>query len=109
MWEPAPCLPTLPKLAEMSQLSEMTEAVVNWIRPLLSDDSRDPMNTSIKLSEEASELTHAIYTNDDVGQECADVLILLLDIAFLRGINLEDEFNKKMVENRDRIWNRENG
>lgn len=93
----------------MDQLSGMTATVVGWIRPLLPDNSRDSVNTSIKLSEEASELTHAIYTGGDIGQECADVLILLLDIAFLHGINLAEEFDKKMEENRRRKWNKEKG
>lgn len=75
----------------------------------MPDNSRDSVNTSIKLSEEASELTHAIYTGGDIGQECADVLILLLDIAFLHGINLAEEFDKKMEENRRRKWNKEKG
>lgn len=93
----------------MDQLSEMTAEMLAWIRQHLPDQERDPMNTSIKLSEEASELTHALYTGGDVGQECADVLILLLDIAHLKGIDLEFEFVYKMSENRRRTWNKEKG
>lgn len=93
----------------MNLLSVMTAEMLAWIRQHLPDQERDPMNTSIKLSEEASELTHALYTGGDVGQECADILILLLDIAHLKGIDLEHEFFVKMVENRDRVWNKEKG
>lgn len=94
----------------MSQISEMTEEVVSWIRDYLPDNVRDPVNTSIKLSEEASELTHALYTGDgSVAEECADVLILLLDIAHLKGIDITAAFKRKMKTNRSRRWNKVKG
>lgn len=94
----------------MDQLPNMTAEMLAWIRQHLPDHERDPLNTCIKMSEEVAELTHALYTGDgDVGEECADVLILLLDVAFLKGIDLEFEFIYKMNENRGRKWNREKG
>ena len=88
----------------------MTKEVVDWISPLLPDAVRDPVNTSIKLSEEASELTQAIYSGTgNVGEELADILILLVDIAYLHGIDLQEEFNEKMGVNRQRVWNLEKG
>ena len=94
----------------MGTLSRMTEAVVLWIQDYLPNDKRDSVNTSIKLSEEASELTHAIYSGDgDVGEEIADCIILLLDIAFLNNVDIEEEFWKKMRTNEMRTWNKSKG
>lgn len=94
----------------MSEIDGMTGEVVKWIRNHIPDRDRDPVNTAIKLSEEASELTHAIYTGDgSVADECADVLILLLDIAYLRGVDLNAAFVKKMEVNRNREWRKVKG
>jgi NTP pyrophosphatase (non-canonical NTP hydrolase) len=94
---------------KMNQLRDMTDTVLMWIRQHLPDSQRDPVNTSIKLSEEASELTHAIYTGGDVGEECADILILLLDIIYLCDVDIEGEFMAKMDTNYNRRWVKEKG
>ena len=92
----------------MGNVDSMTSEVVEWISVIIPD--RDPMNTAIKMAEEVAELQHSIYVNDgDAGQELADVLILLVDVSFLLGINLADEFNKKMEINKNRRWNKEKG
>lgn len=90
----------------------MAVEVAEWIRPLLPDAERDPVNTCIKLSEEAAELMHALYTSenkDSVAEECADIMVLLLDIAFLTEVNLAEAFKLKMTINRGRVWNKEKG
>ena len=83
-------------------LVSLTNEVVEWIDPLLP--KRSSFDTAIKLVEEASELLHAIHHKGDVGQECADVLVLLLDIANLHGIDLQEAFEDKMAINRSRKW-----
>ena len=90
-------------------IREMTKMVIDWIAPKIPDKERDPMNTCIKMTEEVSELMHAIHCGGDVGEECADVLILLLDIAHLNGVDLEEEFSWKMHKNHTRTWNKRNG
>lgn len=90
-------------------IKQMTEVVVSWIRPKMPDEERDPMNTCIKMTEEVSELMHAIHCGGDIGEECADVLVLLLDVAHLNGINLEEEFVWKMHKNAGRKWAKRNG
>lgn len=88
----------------------MTLEVAYWIDPMIPRDKRDPMNTCIKMTEEVSELMHAMHTKDgNIGEECADVLVLLLDVALLSGINIAEEFNKKMAKNRRRTWVKKNG
>ncbi len=89
------------------QIHHATNEVDNWISPLLPD--RSSFDTAIKLVEEASELLHAIHHHSDVGQECADILILLLDVAHLHGVDLASEFSKKMEINRKRSWTERQG
>jgi NTP pyrophosphatase (non-canonical NTP hydrolase) len=91
-------------------VKKMEGDVARWINHLLPKEERDPMNTCIKLTEEVSELMHAIHTGDgNIGEECADVLILLLDVAYLNNINLQQEFLTKMAKNYGRQWKRKNG
>jgi NTP pyrophosphatase (non-canonical NTP hydrolase) len=91
-------------------VKKMEGDVARWINHLLPKEERDSMNTCIKLTEEVSELMHAIHTGDgNIGEECADVLILLLDVAYLNNINLQQEFLTKMAKNYGRQWNRKNG
>lgn len=91
----------------MNSLTNMTQEVLDWIAPLAPD--RSSFDTGIKLVEETSELLHAIHHNGDVGQECADVLVLLLDIAHLHGVDLQKEFYTKMKVNRARTWIKRQG
>lgn len=81
----------------------MQGMVVEWISPLLPD--RQPMATAVKMTEELSELMGAMLHEDkNIGEECADVLILLLDIAYLNGVDISEEFWEKMKINRSRNW-----
>lgn len=96
----------------MSTIREMTAQVVEWIDPLIPNNERDSMNTCIKMTEEVSELMHAIHCGDsalNIGGECADVLILLLDVAFLNNVDLERMFHIKMNTNMLREWHEKNG
>lgn len=92
----------------MSSLPPMTDEVVEWVSEIFPD--RHPMHTTIKMVEEVSELMDAVFTGGrNVGEECADVLILLLDIAHLTGVDLHREFKNKMAVNRNRKWVKRNG
>ena len=92
----------------MSSLPPMTDEVVEWVSEIFPD--RHPMHTTIKMVEEVSELMDAVFTGGrNVGEECADVLILLLDIAHLTGVDLHREFKNKMTVNRNRKWVKRNG
>lgn len=92
----------------MNHLSPMTNEVVEWVSEIFPD--RHPMHTTIKMVEEVSELMDAIFIGGrNIGEECADVLILLLDIAHLTGVDLQEEFKNKMAINRNRKWVKRNG
>ena len=47
--------------------------------------------------------------NDDFGSELADVAIYLLGISELLGFSLEDEINKKLIINENRVYHKVNG
>lgn len=94
----------------MNTIENMTGEMLDWIEPMIPGNDRDPMKTTIKLAEEVAELIHALYIGDgSVGEECADILILLLDVAHLNGIDLGQEFTRKMAINRSRNWREEKG
>lgn len=89
-------------------IGTMQGMVVEWISPLLPD--RQPMATAVKMTEELSELMGAMLHGDkNIGEECADVLILLLDIAYLNGVDISEEFWEKMKINRGRSWTPKQG
>lgn len=91
-----------------NSLPPMTDEVVDWVSEIFPD--RHPMHTTIKMVEEVSELMDAIFAGGrNIGEECADVLILLLDIAHLTGVDLQEEFKNKMAINRSRKWVKRNG
>lgn len=90
-------------------IQHMTEMVSEWIEPLIPRSHRDSMDTCIKLTEEVSELMHAIHHGGDVAQECADVLVLLLDVALLNDVDLPTAFMEKMAINHKRVWKKKNG
>lgn len=91
-------------------IKSLTGEVVEWISRLIPDSRRDSFNTTIKMQEELSELLLAQYSGQgDIGEECADCLVLLLDIAYLNKIDLQAEFEKKMEANRRRAWDERAG
>lgn len=50
-----------------------------------------------------------IKNKDDIGGELVDVAIYLLGISEILGFDLEDEINKKMEINKNRIYKKVNG
>lgn len=46
---------------------------------------------------------------DDLSSEFADVAIYLLGISELLGFSLEDEINKKLIINENRVYHKVNG
>ena len=92
----------------MRTLASLTAEVDDWIGKLLP--KRDPFDTTIKMVDECSELLHAQHhAKGDIAGECADILILLLDVAFLNGVDLQSAFEEKMEINRNRKWDKKQG
>jgi NTP pyrophosphatase (non-canonical NTP hydrolase) len=78
-------------------------------------DRQDIMSACLKLGEEVGELYRAVRQRQgqphdpegrdaDVGDEAADVLILLIAIVNRCGISLEDAFRAKEARNETRVW-----
>lgn len=44
------------------------------------------------------------YGTEGIGEELADVFILLMDLATLWGVDLPDAIERKMLVNYDRTW-----
>ena len=55
---------------------------------------------------ELQELLEAVQKGDipEIGKETADVIILLVRLLEQSGLDLDNELNKKMQENRARSW-----
>lgn len=52
-----------------------------------------------------SEIAEMIDADDaHVGDEIADVFIMLLDFAHRKGVNIEQAIATKMATNRERVW-----
>lgn len=63
------------------------------------------LTVSRALSECGLHISH--YTKpkpEKVGEEIADVIIVLYGVASMRGIDLHAEIDKKMAVNRNRVW-----
>jgi NTP pyrophosphatase (non-canonical NTP hydrolase) len=78
-------------------------------------DQQDLSAQCLKLGEEVGELFRAVRKLQgqpqdpdgrvaDIGDEAADVLILLMSIVNRCGINLEDAFRIKEARNESRVW-----
>jgi NTP pyrophosphatase (non-canonical NTP hydrolase) len=78
-------------------------------------DKQDLSAQCLKLGEEVGELFRAVRKLQgqpqdpdgrvsDVGDESADVLILLMSIVNRCGISLEDAFRAKEARNESRVW-----
>jgi NTP pyrophosphatase (non-canonical NTP hydrolase) len=78
-------------------------------------DQQDLSAQCLKLGEEVGELFRAVRRLQgrpqdpagrvtDVGDEAADVLILLMSIVNRCGVSLEDAFRAKEARNETRIW-----
>lgn len=92
--------------AAFVELAEQKQPLRHWQLEITEWASKTfpgqtPASKAKHLHNEAGELM------DDPadGEEMADILILLLNLAEMGGINLLAEVQKKMVKNRARQWN----
>ena len=78
-----------------------------WGRKTFDHDERDVQAIFCHLVKEAKELHKAIESGtsaDEIGEECADIFILMCSIAYLTGFSLKGEVVKKMRVNKSRAW-----
>lgn len=88
----------------MTDIKELTEEVVDWVSGALPD--RGVKGTAKKLCEEVVELFEAVITEDidEIGEEIADCMILILDIADCYYIDIPMEVRRKLEINKKRSW-----
>jgi len=82
-------------------LADAQEQVIHWIENI--HPNRTPEGTLLKLFEEIGELAQ----NPGDIDEFADILIVLLDLAYQENINANDlvpAVMRKMEINRSRSW-----
>ena len=79
--------------------SEVSEALEAWREWGLRDATHD-----LCLEAAGECLSPVLPKPEGVGAEFADVLIRLLDDAFVAGIDLEAEYERKMTYNRTRPY-----
>jgi len=87
-----------------STLRELQSEVVSWANGLMPD--RTPEEAFRKLMEEEIEEMKKAPTD---AMEYADAVIILLDLAYLLGIDIVEAVRSKMEINRNRKWKIENG
>ncbi len=96
-------------LLESRQLDFLQRDIGKWADQVFPD--RTPHGTLSKLVlEEIPEFLFKLKNGEQDAGEYADLLVLILDVAYQRGINCEEAVIEKMRVNRARTWKKgENG
>jgi NTP pyrophosphatase (non-canonical NTP hydrolase) len=86
---------------------EETEQSINEWQLATFGPAPNLMRTAARANEEMAELLTALSLNqtDKIGEEIADIILVLHCITGHLGISIRDEVNKKMKINRERKWN----
>jgi len=84
---------------------ETQEGIYTWQMTTFGQ-APNVMRTATRANEEMAELLTHLALNDvkKVGEEIADVYIVLCGLAGRLAINIQHEINKKMAINRARKW-----
>ena len=89
------------------KFNELASDQSEWSQATFGTDAeRGPLGALRHLEKEARECQAAVGTND-LAEELADCLLLLLDAsrrAGLKPMTLVEAAQKKMVKNRERVW-----
>lgn len=81
-------------------VQDLQADIAEWADQLNPD--RTALSLIAKMLEELGELIASERQDDPL--ELADVLILALDLAHIKGIDLTDAVVRKMRVNRSRVW-----
>jgi NTP pyrophosphatase (non-canonical NTP hydrolase) len=83
-----------------TSVRELQAEIAQWADELNPD--RTALSLIAKMLEEVGELIASDRQDDPL--ELADVLILALDLAHIKGIDVADAVQRKMRVNRTRRW-----
>lgn len=92
-----------PKANEGTQKDTITESqrmIAKWADVVYPDRTAEHALTKMMLHE----IPELLQSGVDDPLEFADVAILLFDIAHLKGIDIGEAIEQKMMINRDRMW-----
>lgn len=89
---------------------QLIEEITGWQDSVFTRAT--PLSAVTHLQREAIELTFAIQTkhlkrengDSDIQAELADCFLLIIGVAHLSGIDLEQAVEEKMAINRRRVW-----
>ena len=89
----------------MITAAETQQTVAKWAEDTFGPVSEHRVLVTRAITE-MQELLEAVENKDttEIGQEAADITILLWRLMELTGLNLTEEVTKKMRENRARKW-----
>ena len=86
-------------------MNETQKTITEWSRETFGKNI-ELIDIAVKANEEMAELLASVLTrNSPVGEEIADVIIVLMRLATEAGTNVVDDINNKMKANRQRKWN----
>ena len=86
-------------------MKETMQSIIDWQNETFGP-SRNHMRTVTRANEEMAELLTAVSLGNlyKVGEEIADIFLVLCGIAGPLNINIFDEIDAKMAVNRERKW-----
>lgn len=89
----------------MASGKETQKSIARWAEETFGP-AKDPAVLVQRAATELDELLKAVSQKDatEIGKETADVVILLMRVLELHGLELQQELDSKMVENRARMW-----
>lgn len=82
----------------MRAFQQITKEINEWQAQVFKKATAD--SAARHLLREAKELVE----EPENGEEMADIFLLLAGVAYLSGVDLESEIEKKMAINRARTW-----
>lgn len=92
---------------------ENQQTICDWARETFGTTGKDIEPIVKKLKEEFSELFEELSSTKTTQKrclnECADIYIVLVQLANALGGSLQNEVDAKMVVNRARKWKNVNG
>lgn len=87
-------------------LRNKQKSITEWSDQTFGDKS--PLQIATRMNNEVAELLTGLANKPDAIEhhagECADVLIMLLQVAEKLGVDIEAELDRKMHVNRNRKW-----
>jgi NTP pyrophosphatase (non-canonical NTP hydrolase) len=86
----------------LMNINNIQDSIWKWANETFPDRKDSAM--FLKIYQEVSELIDAEDDPEKVGDECADLIIMIFDYAKRKNVNIGSAINKKMEINKRRSW-----